>query len=170
MRILTAMMLILGLWACQSEPANYAADQQVEGTEVVKADVASKKSYKERSPFVSRFLIDVSVLRRVEEGNPISLFQEQASEDASQVMNLTSENIEEVLSTASEYRHCVLTTGNHTIVKIINLEDCEPSGSWGACMPKVQGYIKKGDLIFKEGYMNNVIGKVDEQVRTAYFF
>ena len=135
-----------------------------------KAEVASTKLPKERSPLVSRFLIDVSVLRRVEEGNPISLFQELATEDAARIMNLTANNIEDVLSAASEYRHCVLTTENHTIVKITSLEDCVQSGSWGACMPMVQGYIKKGDLIFREGYMNNVIGKVDEQVRTAYFF
>ena len=48
--------------------------------------------------------------------------------------------------------------------------DCIQSGSWGACMPYAKGYIKKGSLIEKEDYINNIIGIPDSQLRKVYLF
>ena len=74
------------------------------------------------------------------------------------------------MSSAKEYSNLVITTGNHTIVKIIDINNCKQSGAWGVCMPFANGYIKKGELIWQEGYINNSIGIPDSQVRKAYFF
>jgi hypothetical protein len=83
---------------------------------------------------------------------------------------VSKKNIKKVLIKSKEYSNCVIVTGNHTIVKIISFDNCQQSGSWEACMPTVEGYIKKGNLNYKKDFMNNVIGKPDKQERVAYFF
>ena len=84
--------------------------------------------------------------------------------------NFILKNIKEVLIKSRDYANCVITTGNHTIVKIESMDNCQQSGSWKACMPYVKGYVKKGKLNYKADYMNNVIGIPDGQQRIAYFF
>ena len=37
-------------------------------------------------------------------------------------------------------------------------------------MPKVSGYIKKGELQYQNDFMNNVIGLPDNQERYMYLF
>jgi hypothetical protein len=85
-------------------------------------------------------------------------------------MIVSKKNIKKVLIKSKEYSNCVIVTGNHTIVKILSFDNCQQSGSWKACMPTVEGYIKKGKLNYKKDFMNNVIGKPDKQERVAYFF
>jgi hypothetical protein len=165
MKTLTLFVLFFSLISCRSSVEDNGKKQ-----EVLKSQVEVQSSKKERSEFVSRVLVDISELRKIQDQNPITLFKELATVDASKVIDFSSDNIIEVLADAKAYKYCVFTTANHTLVKIIDMSDCVQSGSWGTCMPKVHGYIKKGKLIFKEDYMNNVIGRVDDQVRTAFLF
>lgn len=123
-----------------------------------------------KSSIISSFLSDISSLENNENQNPIVSFQEAAENDASKSLVVSKDNMENVLSLAKDYNHCIITTEDHTIVKIDNTRDCKQSGSWGACMPFVTGYIKKGTLVLQEDYMNNIIGLPDSKVRMAYFF
>lgn len=119
---------------------------------------------------VNAFLEAPKSLEETSAPNPIVAFQEAAAETADKVITLDKDNIKEVLEEASEYKHCVITTEDHTIVLIDDLGDCKTSGSWEACMPHAEGYIKKGDLEFQDDYANNIIGRPDDQERTVYLF
>jgi hypothetical protein len=37
-------------------------------------------------------------------------------------------------------------------------------------MPRAAGYVKKGDLVYMNDYVNNVIGAPDAQKRMLYLF
>lgn len=105
------------------------------------------------------------------EGNPIDELKLDASENADKVMQLTGENAEEVLAQAKEYTSCLVVTENHTAVRIVDFNDCTQSGSWGVCMPFAEGYIRKEGTMKPQGdYLNNIIGRPDEQERTVYLF
>lgn len=119
---------------------------------------------------VSNFLNDVKSLEIDTNTNSIVAFKELAEEIADNKMVISKKNIKKVLIKSKDYSNCVIVTGNHTIVKIISFDNCQKSGSWEACMPFVEGYIKKGKLNYKKDYMNNVIGTPDGQQRVAYFF
>ena len=119
---------------------------------------------------VSNFLSDVQSLEIDTNTNSIVAFKELAEEIADNKMVVSKKNIKKVLIKSKDYSNCVVVTGNHTIVKIISFDNCQKSGSWEACMPFVEGYIKKGKLNYKKDYMNNVIGTPDGQQRVAYFF
>ena len=119
---------------------------------------------------VSNFLSDVKSLEIDTNTNSIVAFKELAEEIADNKMVISKKNIKKVLIKSKDYSNCVIVTGNHTIVKIISFDNCQKSGSWEACMPFVEGYIKKGKLNYKKDYMNNVIGTPDGQQRVAYFF
>ncbi|MBL4715403.1 MAG: hypothetical protein JKX95_02120 [Bacteroidia bacterium] len=123
-----------------------------------------------QSNIVTNFLYDVTSLENEESKNPIIKFQEIANTIAEKVILINKENIEYFLTEAIEYKYCVITTGDHTIVKIEDFNNCKQSGSWAACMPYAEGYIKKGKLIFEKDYSNNIIGRPDSQKRTAYLF
>jgi hypothetical protein len=124
----------------------------------------------DESNVVSNFLIDVKSLEIDTNTNSIVAFKELAEKIADNKMVVSKKNIEKVLIKSKDYSNCVFVTGNHTIVKIISFDNCQKSGSWKACMPFVEGYIKKGKLNYKKDYMNNVIGTPDGQERVAYFF
>lgn len=119
---------------------------------------------------VSKFLIDVKSLESDTNTNPIVAFKDLAEEIAEDKIVVSKKNIKKVLIMSKEYSNCVIVTGNHTIVKILSFDNCQQSSSWKACMPTVEGYIKKGKLNYKKDFMNNVIGKPDIQERVAYFF
>ncbi|MCH8329956.1 MAG: hypothetical protein IH946_01010 [Bacteroidetes bacterium] len=132
-------------------------------TEEAKEDISE-------SNIVTSFLNDVTSLEKEDSKTPILKFQEIANTSADKVVAINKENITALLSEAKGYKYCVITTGDHTIVKIEDLSNCKQSGSWAACMPYAEGYIKKGKLIFKKDYINNIIGTPDGQKRTAYLF
>ena len=119
---------------------------------------------------VSNFLSEVKSLESDTNINPIIAFKELADEISDTKMVISKKNIKKVLIKSKKYSNCVIITGNHTIVKIISFDNCQPSGSWKACMPLVEGYIKKGKLNYKKDFMNNVIGAPDKEERVAYFF
>ena len=133
---------------------------------------SNEQSNKTIDPIVSSFLEETATLKdfTVNKENPITRFIAEAKHSAAISEKIDKQNINALLLKAKEYKHCVITTGNHTIVKIMNLEDCKDSGSWGACMPKAEGFIKKNKLIAQKDYINNIIGRPDDQVRTCFMF
>lgn len=120
---------------------------------------------------VTNFLSDSRSLENTEFSRPIAKFKALAETAAAKKTDLTKENIQEILTEAKSYKYLVITTGDHTIVKVTDLDMCLSSGSWGACMPYGEGYIsRQGNLEFQQDHLNNIIGTPGSQVRTAYFF
>lgn len=119
---------------------------------------------------VSNFLEDISSLEDDQNKFPIQSFQKVANDQADKVIELTKSNIKDVLKEAEEYQHFVIVVGNHTIVKIEDITNCKQSGSWGACMPYGEGYIRKGKFVHQEDYINNIIGRPGGEKRTVYLF
>lgn len=110
-------------------------------------------------------------VENIDLGKPISSINELAAVKADKVIDLTKENITEVLVEARNYSKCIITVGNHTIVQVTDFDDCSPSGSWGACMPMGKGYIQKGGvLIDARDYLKNIIGRPATQVRKVFLF
>lgn len=113
---------------------------------------------------------EVSEITNEIAGNAIEIFNEEAAKEADKVIELTEFNMGKALETAAKYEACIVVVENHTLVKVVDLKDCKKSGSWTACMPMCEGFIKKGDLQPKKDYMNNIIGRPDKQKRTMYLF
>ena len=184
MRKILSLIVLTLFFACNSDTKTDAkakeSDHSTTVTEVKKEEEVktdTKPTPKpevtrtNKSALVSGFLNNISSLEDVEgKKNPIVMFQELAANEANEVISISKDNIEDVLSKAKRYKNCVLTVKDHTIVKITDVNDCKQSGSWAACMPYATGYIKKGDLIFQEDYINNIIGLPNSQERIAYFF
>lgn len=131
---------------------------------------AEKKENTTESILVVNFLTDVTSLDSIQDANPIEIFSEEAKNVADLTMTLSKDSITNVLAEMKKFKHSVVITGNHTIVKITDPEDCTQSGSWGACMPMAEGYIKKGALNYKKDYINNIIGTPDDQERMVFLF
>lgn len=119
---------------------------------------------------VSSFLKDVKSLEDTELKTPIIAFREEAQESAAKVIEFDKDNIDEVFEKAANYSNTVIVTGDHTVVLLGDLEDCEVSGSWGHCMPMGEGYINKNGLQYQEDFIKNIIGTPDGQERWAFFF
>ncbi len=134
----------------------------------ISCETASKAT--EEPSMVSLFLADVTALVADTNANPIVAFAELAAKESDLSMELKKENITKALDKAKGYAHGVIVVENHTIVKITSLEDCQKSGSWGACMPKGEGFIKKGELNYKSDYINNIIGIPSSKKVTLYLF
>ena len=130
----------------------------------------SSKKLNNQTNIVTEFLRDISTLENDTIKRPIDSFKTLANQIADKKIVFTADNIKKVLVKARDYSSCVIVTANHTIVKIDDLDDCQQSGSWKACMPMCSGYIKRGKLNSENDYMNNVIGRPDEQKRVAFLF
>ncbi len=115
------------------------------------------------------FLIDIKSLEKDTSANPIETFKTKATNLATEVIKLNKDNIKDALTKAKDFKNVVITVDNHTIIKL-NVNDCKPSGAWSACMPKAEGYIKKGDLAYQNDYANNIIGLPDGQERLLFLF
>ncbi len=102
--------------------------------------------------------------------SPISSFNKLAGAKADKSIILTKENIQESLNEAQNYGSCFITVGTHTIVRVTNFKASVKSGSWGVNMPYGKGFVQKGDLTTKEGYINNIIGTPDSQRRIMFLF
>lgn len=119
---------------------------------------------------VIAFLEDVTALEKEKGANPIADFKALSLKNAVDSININKDNIKDALAKAKNYKHSVVIVDNHTIVKLVDVNDCKASGSWGACMPMGEGYIKRGALNYKKDYINNIIGLPDAQTRSVYFF
>ncbi len=129
-----------------------------------------KESQESRESLVADFINDVSYFESVNSNTVITAFEREATAIAERRISLNKDNIASILVTAKHYKTLVITVEDHTIVKIVDLSDCQPSGSWGTCMPLGEGYVKRGELVKQRDYINNIIGSVDEQERTAFLF
>ena len=134
------------------------------------SDESSESIAPDPNEVVANFLKQVESFEAIEETAPVTYFEELASEAADDIMDLTKDNINDVMETASGYSKSIIIVGDHTIVRVDNVADCKQSGSWGACMPMAIGYIKRGELEYQEDYINNIIGRPDDQVRTVFMF
>ncbi|MBL4560557.1 MAG: hypothetical protein JKX79_06185 [Labilibaculum sp.] len=104
-------------------------------------------------------------------GQPIFSINKLASVKADKVIDLTKENVAEVLAEAKSYSACIITVGVHTIVKVTDFEDCSPSGAWGTCMPMGKGYIQKAGVLNEASdYLKNIIGRPGSQERKVFLF
>ena len=130
----------------------------------------TKDSSKSGNKIVSNFLKDVSWIEEEEHKFPIQHFQEVAAKQADEVVTLTKKNIKLVLEEAKEYKDVVIVVSNHTIIKLEDINNCKQSGSWNACMPYGKGYIRKGKFVYKEDYINNIIGRPSNEKRIVYLF
>lgn len=119
---------------------------------------------------VRNFLKDTRSLERVDFKNPIEEFQKTAEHVADKKMAINAASMNEFMELGKTYSSGVIIVGNHTIVKIDDFSNCKNSGSWGACVPFGEGYIKKGDLEFKKEYINSIIGTPGDQKRMGYLF
>ena len=115
------------------------------------------------------FLKDIKSLEKDKSANPIEAFKTKATNIATEVVKLNKDNIKDALTKAKDFKNVVITVDNHTIVKL-DVNDCKPSSAWSACMPKAEGYIKKGDLVYQNDYANNIIGLPDGQERLLFLF
>lgn len=140
--------------------------------ETVESKEPSKKSKaaSNNPSLVDKFLANTSFIEEMEGDNPIESLAILADKQADQKIKFGKSNIKSVLKQAREYSGFFIIVENHTIVKIDDLDNCNASGSWNACMPFGEGYIKKGSLVQSEDYINNIIGLPDAQKRTAYLF
>jgi len=127
-----------------------------------------KEKKKVEIDIVTSFLEDITSLEKEED--PIQKFKTKAENSANKIVVFDKEKMSSLLIEAKKYKYCVIVIGKHTIVKVKNFNNCTKSGSWGACMPYVEGYIKKGELLPQNDYMNFIIGKPDGQEKTAYLF
>ena len=125
---------------------------------------------KEKPNTVSLFLADVQSILSDTNKNPIVTFSKLAKDISEKNIRLKKNNIASALEEAKEYSNGVIVVENHTIVKLISFDDCQKSGSWGVCMPKGEGFIKKGNLNYKSDYINNIIGTPSSKKVTLFLF
>lgn len=119
---------------------------------------------------VTNFLKDTRSFERANFNQPVEEFINSASKIADEAVELDKNTMQGFLEKGNTFSHGVIVVGNHTIVKIDDFEKCKTSSSWGGCMPFGEGYIKKGDLIFQKEYINNIIGRPDNQKRMGFLF
>lgn len=124
----------------------------------------------ETTTIVNDFLKNTKSIDQTSSKQPIVDFKSHADKQSAQKMTFNKNSFSEVLSTAKKFKTLVIVVGDHTIVKVKDVNNCNDSASWGACMPYGEGYIKKGSLIYDENYINYIIGTPDGQERIAYFF
>jgi hypothetical protein len=162
--LLTWSILVLG---CSNKKEKVTKEVNVETKSEVKKE--NKSLVIDTNTLVAtNFLKDVKSLNKVKK--PIKTFIIQAEKIADKTVVFSKENIQNILDEAANYKGFIIVVADHTIIKIDDIKNCKPSGSWGACMPFAKGYIKKGELQYQEDYCNFIIGTPNNQKRVAYFF
>ncbi len=134
--------------------------------------LATLNAQETKSQVMKSFLSGIITFEKgdLDPNTPIASVNTVAEKKAAKFIKITKENIADALKTAKEFKHCVITVADHTIVKVTDLADCSPSGSWGACMPMGKGLVQKGSFTEKSDYIKNIIGRADSQVRTMFLF
>lgn len=118
------------------------------------------------------FLSDVISFEEttLDSNRPMPKIRQMASVQSDTLFVLSKDNASEVFANTSDYKHCLVFTGSHTIVKVTDFNKRIASGSWQCKMPFGVGYIQRGDMTTKEDYINNIIGVPDAQKRVVFFF
>jgi len=112
--------------------------------------------------------IDADLLSGTE---PISQIATKLENNAEKTILFSKSNIAQTLDEAKNYRKVFIVVANHSLIKITDFDDCQKSTAWGTCMPKGTSLIQKsGDFEKESDYINNLIGKPDNQKRKMYFF
>jgi hypothetical protein len=133
-------------------------------------ETTSETSTETQTTIVNDFLKNTKSIGQSSSKQPIVDFKNQADKQSAKKMDFNKNSFSEMLSVAKKFKTLVIVVGDHTIVKVKDVNNCNDSASWGACMPYGEGYIKKGSLNYDENYINYIIGKPDGQERIAYFF
>lgn len=130
------------------------------------------KAQNDNAAIVKEFLKDIpaAASEKISAGTPVATVDAIAKKNAAKAISLTKDNIASALAEAKQFKFGIIVVGEHTFVKVADFSKCNTSGSWGACMPYGEGYIKKGALVSQQGYINNIIGRPDAQARTLYLF
>jgi len=122
---------------------------------------------------LKQFLSDVINFngKTFDEQQPIISIGQMAQANASEVIEITKENLKQALVEANSFKHCLIIVDHHTVIRVVDYKDCSPSGCWHACMPLSKAYVQKtGVLHEKKDYLKNLIGRPDSQKRTMYLF
>lgn len=167
MKSFTLLLIVLLIFSCKDE--NRTNTPSVNKENKVVSSKTNPKTETTKGIITIPFLEDIKSLKNDTTTNPIETFQETAKISAKAIISLNKDTVAPALNQAKDYTYAVITVANHTIIKL-NLKDCKPSNAWDACMPKAEGYIKKGDLIYQNDYCNNIIGLPDNQERILYLF
>lgn len=142
------VLVILGMASCTSEKKKEANPAL--------ASVATNFVHSPES------LLDVN--------DPINSFIAGAESVAIESFSFEKDNVKLMLAKMEEFESAVIVVKDHTVVLLAKGEDCQHSKSWDVCMPYARGFIKKGELVYQEDFINNLIGKPDATERTIYFF
>lgn len=133
----------------------------------------SSQAQETKTKVLKEFLSDIINFdgKVFNEAQPITSFKQLAQDNAAEIIKITHKNIKLALSEAKRFRHCLIIVENHTLIRIVDYEDCSPSNCWAACMPLSRAYIQKAGLLNeKNDYLNNVLGCPDTQKRMIYLF
>ncbi|QCE41201.1 hypothetical protein [Psychroserpens sp. NJDZ02] len=169
MKHITIVLLCIIALSCKEEKRKIATPKntKTETTTTNQKKIEPVETVEKNSTIA--FLDNIKSLKHDTSSNPIATFKTEASTSAKKIISLNKANINAALDKAKKFKYAVITVENHTIVKL-DLHDCKPSGSWSACMPKAEGYIKKGELIYQNDYANNIIGLPGRQDCQLYLF
>ena len=159
--------IVLFLGSCEDKKKQSEIKNEIENETKVEAKTETEKNTETTADLP--FLKDIKSLEKDKSANPIEAFKTKATNIATEVVKLNKDNIKDALAKAKDFKNVVITVDNHTIVKL-DVNDCKPSSAWSACMPKAEGYIKKGDLVYQNDYANNIIGLPDGQERLLFLF
>jgi len=133
----------------------------------------SSQAQESKTTVLKEFLSDIINLddKVFNEALPITSFKQLAQDNAAEIIKITHKNIKLALSEAKRFKHCLIIVENHTLIRIVDYEDCSPSNCWATCMPLSKAYIQKAGLLNeKKDYLKNVLGCPDSQKRMIYLF
>jgi hypothetical protein len=118
------------------------------------------------------FLGDIISFKEVtlDAKRPMTKIRQLASVQADTLYVLTPANAEEVFKEAANYKHCIVFTGSHTVVRVTDFEKRIASGAWKTKMPYGEGYIQRDEMSKKTDYINNIIGVPGNQKRVVFLF
>lgn len=122
---------------------------------------------------IKQFLTDIIKIdgKELDKQQPIISINKIAKSKAEKSIDLNSESIGKALIEAENYKHCLISVNEHTLVKVLSFKNTSPSGAWHAAMPFCKGYIQKSGVLHeKKDYLKNIIGRPDSQIRTMYLF
>ncbi len=171
MNKLTVLLLAFIIFSCNDDTKkakNTPVEAQTEQTEQAETKVEIIKA--DKPDCMIPFFKNTKTPEGAGNEKLVKSFKALATNQASKSITITKNNIKETLEEAKKYRQAVIIVANHTVVKVLDYNNCKVSASWGACMPYVEGYIKKGSLQPQKDYANNIIGLPDAQERVMYLY